>query len=651
MTTECRSEPLADTGGHVEGAVTLSSHLSLASLIVRESVQNSWDARDALRQGKPVKWAADGRTLTFDEMKALRPFLPRAELGGFSSGDDETVGLLQPSSVVGNDRRQLDVLIISDRRTVGLCGPSRSGRAWQAVRFGEPWDDGMQRFAYFIRNTGRRRTDIGRGAGGSFGVGKTVLWRASRCGTVVVHTRTTDEQGEPVDRAMGVVHGQAFDDDTLQFTGRHFVGRPAEDSQTLIEPVTGADATDLVSALELLPHDSPGFGTSIIIIAPRFVGDGLSAMNRIRDAVRWQVWPKYTRGLKQDRADMEVSASWQGQDIPIADPDEDYEIAPYAGALREAVLGRARRSSGDITLDHEVKCGNPKRHLGWVRLREETRENALHESFGSASSEDASADAVVDPESEVEPPVPFETPFGHVALIRRAPLLLVKYLDVPGSDDAAKASYVGVFLSADDPAVESALTSAEPPAHDDWLHEQVQVEHRSDYRRRFAKRAVEEIRAALQRFGKGLRPPAPMGGAQQVSAVISRGLLRGGRGGRHRSRSRSGSGGGGGPTVTLRPLTTRTRDGVTTHRLEAVVNGLTGSVRLTASVAGRDSAGSVNVSEHVQLHWEGRQGSDSRDVLDTQLGSGGVVPTDLIIIADTQLRLRPHLKVESIEDA
>ena len=85
-----------------------------------------------------------------------------------------------------------------------------------------------------------------------------------------------------------------------------------------------------------------------------------------------------------------------------------------------------------------------------------------------------------------------------MALIRREPLLLVRYEPIGGPDDAA--TDVGVFLSADDPEVEEALTKAEPPAHDDWIHKIVPKEHTRDHRRTFAKRTIEEIKRARMAF-------------------------------------------------------------------------------------------------------------------------------------------------------
>ena len=56
-------------GGRIEGASPLSGRLGLSTLLVREAVQNSWDARDDNRGGKPVDFRIDGWDLDGDELE------------------------------------------------------------------------------------------------------------------------------------------------------------------------------------------------------------------------------------------------------------------------------------------------------------------------------------------------------------------------------------------------------------------------------------------------------------------------------------------------------------------------------------------------------------------------------------------------------
>ena len=172
---EVRSEPVSDQGGRREGTRDLTADLAPAELLVRETVQNSWDARlpDEERTG-PVDYLLHGRTLSDDQCELLRRLLPVEDRMGFASHDlmEHPRATLSAGSV--------DVLLVGDRGTLGLCGPTRGS---------EPrgTDARGHRFVDFIRNSGRLPDTVGGGDGGSYGLGKSVLWDSSRCGTVLVH--------------------------------------------------------------------------------------------------------------------------------------------------------------------------------------------------------------------------------------------------------------------------------------------------------------------------------------------------------------------------------------------------------------------------------------------------------------------------------
>ena len=206
------SERISDGGGRLEGLSPLAGRLDLSTLLVREAVQNSWDARDDQRGEEPVHFAIDGWDLDGDRLEQLRELVPVEDLYrnafGRNSDKDEGHGVLHPRIALA--RPTLRILVISDRNTVGLCGPNRSGTAWNPIRHGEPLERGQQRFANFVRNMGRAASNTGAGDGGAYGVGKSSLWMASECGTILIHSRTTNEKGKPVERFIGSIHGEYF---------------------------------------------------------------------------------------------------------------------------------------------------------------------------------------------------------------------------------------------------------------------------------------------------------------------------------------------------------------------------------------------------------------------------------------------------------
>lgn len=643
------SERMPANGGQIQGASPLTAHLGLSTLLVRESVQNSWDARDDSRDGAPVLFEINGWDLHTDELDHLRSLLPVKRLEGFErkSKAADMRGLLHPNSVHSGD--SVKVLVISDRNTVGLCGPSRSGQQWDPVREGIPLPRGQQRFANFVRNMGRATSDTGSGDGGAYGVGKSALWMMSDCGTILIHSRTTDEHGEPVERFIGSVHGEHFFSDKHEFTGRHFIGRKGNEG--VIEPLVGAQAAAAARGLPLPDYEFEGRatdGTSIVIIAPRLQFEWRTEMERIRDAVRWHVWPKRVPEARGPSLgpDMEIRLGWNNNPVDLPMPLADPEIRPYAKALLDCARQRKETEPGR---DTEAICLRPLKVLGTVKFRRGgiKDDNAFHLTLTETAIRGA-APAGLEPEMiDAEPAVGFAAPWGQIALIRREPLLLVRYEPIGGPDDAA--TEVGVFLSSDDPDVERALTKAEPAAHDDWIYQIVPKENNNDYRRTFARRTLEEIKKAKKALLESYRSSGTGdlgGGEQEVSRVISEGLF-GGLGGSVKPKKVVEGGVGGaskqGPKLTF--VRTDQDGDSTVHQLEVScpwVGGIPETVKLQVDGVGYDNSGTMQVADLVSFLWITMDGVETSgpSVVATV---DDKTPLSLIVTVRGSIRFRPKV--------
>lgn len=644
-----QSEPMPASGGQIEGNSPLKGNLDLISLLVRECVQNSWDARDDSRGDVPVHFSIDAWDLDANEVNRLKTLLPVTDLAddGFGQGVDH------PRSIL--DRSALRVLVISDRNTVGLCGPTRSGTQWEPIRDGRPLDRGQPRFANFVRNTGRAVRNIGGGDGGAYGVGKSALWMASKCGTILIHTRTTDESGEPVERFIGSVHGHDFAVEKKEYTGRHFIGVNVADQDhgSIVEPLTGAGAALAASMLKIPSYEIDGEatdGTSILIVDPRLSLDWTQECRRIADAIRWHVWPKRVPGLRGDGscADMNIALRLNGKTLDLPAPLDDYEIRHYAIALQHSATGRV--TLDEPGLDLTLKCRRPQKDLGSLKFRRagDSDKNVFHVTT-TRSQLSSSADPEESFEPDAEPVIEFDKPWGQIALIRREPLLLVRYEPIGGNTEAS--GYVGVFLSADDPEVEDALTKAEPPAHNDWDYRNVQRESKTDHRPTFAKRTMEELKAAratfLGRFA-ATTGTVEVRGEQAVSAAISEGLFKG-KGGKQ-----GGSGGGGGsggsrkPRAELRLIDSRADSEFSVHELEITLTDIgpdpfAGVLRAHAPAF--DSAGRIDADSDVTFRWlpPGADAIDHPEIPTTV--SDGMTLT-LLVSVKGNLRVRPGVIVE-----
>lgn len=659
-----RSEPMPESGGVIEGSSPLTAPLGLHSLLIRESVQNSWDARDDDRADRPVTFRIDAWDLDGGSLQNLRSLMPVDHLAGFERSESEDRGIVHPAdSLAGHSVR---VLVVSDRDTVGLCGPTSSGTAWEPIRHGRPLKRGQPRFANFVRNQGRAKADTGHGEGGAFGIGKSVLWLASRCGTILTHSRTTDADGAPIERFIGVVHGNYFTSEKRAYTGRHFIGRADPKTPDLVQPITGAAAAEARRRLPIPSYEvggEPVSGTSIVVVDPRFTDDWNTELLRLRDAIRWQVWPKLVAGVRVPSAgpDMAVELRWNNNVVEVPDPTEDPEIAPYATTLLDCARDRSV-TADEAARDHDIECRRPKRHLGTLKFRTagSADENAFHltlEPPGTDGDDGTDDDAV----SHADPVIPFTSPWGQIALVRREPLLLVRYEPIAtrGSvprDDAAVE--VGVFLSASDDVVEAALTRAEPPAHDDWISEQIRPEGPQDRSKTFVKVTMQRIRDARARFLKhlgGSRPGHVGGPEQEFSSRISKQLLadHGGLGGRGRPNRKKPPGDRGGrstrPSVALRLVTSRVQGANVVHELALAPVSVPlgdGSVVLRAGGRAHDDTGSMPLTSAEHYRWTRPSG---------EVVEGPEISTEVEAIPDLALeveltrdvRFRPHVEVQT----
>ncbi|WP_327729516.1 hypothetical protein OG250_27280 [Streptomyces sp. NBC_00487] len=302
------SEPYAPGGGGTaEGALKNldGTELDPLTLLVRESAQNSWDARTG---DGPVDYRVELRTLGPSEAPVWRDL--------FAAGAPQLRHLKLRASLA---RPALRILIVTDTGTRGLGGPTRADVAVP----------GQSDFASFVRKTGSSSKVSGRG--GTYGFGKAVFHLLSAAHTVVVHTRCrVDDRLET--RLIGWAVHESYtvegDDRTKTFTGRHFWGRVRHG---YVEPLVGAEADEVAGSLGLDSLPDGETGTSVAILDPVFGDrDDAEAMRWIVDAMVWNLWPKMLP--EGGDAPMRFSASHEGRNVPVPRPSEVPHLRPFVWA-------------------------------------------------------------------------------------------------------------------------------------------------------------------------------------------------------------------------------------------------------------------------------------------------------------------------------
>jgi hypothetical protein len=426
------------------------------TVLIRETAQNSWDAR---LPRATVRFSMDGFTLDDDQWNALA-----YEVYGEVPQD----GL--PLIWEAFEKESLDVLVISDRGTRGLGGPTRADQP----------TDGPTDYVDLLMNVGVGGHELG---GGTYGFGKTIAYVVSNARTIVVHSRTSNGLAKPQTRLIASAIGDEFVRSRKRYTGRHWWGREKGGAP---EPLTGRTAEKLARAIGFPGFDDDETGTSIMVVDPNFGDrDQCDAMSFLADAITWNLWPKIVR--HRGRIPMSFSVTWNGEQVPVAHPDDVPPLHGFAQAL-EAVRAHDEPFKREDGLELiEIRAQRPNRRLGKLALYTfVTKPRPLPRRAPDGD----------EGEEEFEPlnAAAFTGNAHHVALMR-APELVVRYVAGPELPDTT-VEWGGVFIC--DRDLDPAFAASEPPTHDDW--QPLLVAEKRD--RRVVSVALREIRdAARSRIG------------------------------------------------------------------------------------------------------------------------------------------------------
>ncbi|MER8028508.1 hypothetical protein ABTZ78_05980 [Streptomyces bauhiniae] len=385
--------------------------LDLLTILVRESAQNSWDARLA-QSDDPVDYRIDMWTVGPAHSAAWRELLLAGAPGVDRFPLRETL-----------NRSSIRVLAVSDRGTRGLGGPTRADDA-----VGPDRD-----FVSFIRNIGEPRdTALG---GGTYGFGKGIFYLLSQPGTVLVHSRCRTANGTYETRLIGCALWQSYvaseGRGRRRYTGRHWWGNV---SDQVVEPLVNDEADAAAHRLGLRPFGPQETGTTVLVVDPNLEGlEAAEAADYLCDTIAWHLWPKMIEVAGKQPA-MRFTVTCDGVRHPVPDPRDTRPLNMFVEAY-ERMAGPDGSS---------LECFKPKRHLGRLGLVKRI----------VPALEPTRASRMMDIEDLIH----------HVCLMRPAELV-VTYHAGP-KPPSTNQGYAGVFRA--DEAMDDVYAKAEPPTHDAW---------------------------------------------------------------------------------------------------------------------------------------------------------------------------------------
>ncbi|MDW4908031.1 hypothetical protein RB628_22460 [Streptomyces sp. ADMS] len=442
--------------------------LDLLTILVRESAQNSWDARLS-SSSDPVDFRIDMRTVGPAHSGAWRELL----LDG-APDNAENFPLRDTLR-----RGQIRFLAVSDRGTRGLGGPTRADDAAGTDRD----------FVSFIRNIGEPR-DVALG-GGTYGFGKGIFYLLSKSGTVLVHSRCRTALGGLETRLIGCTLWKSYKATEprgdRRYTGRHWWG---DTSGEVVEPLVGQQAETTAQRLGLRPFGPDETGTAVVVIDPNL--DDLApneAANYLAETITWHLWPKMISVGNKSPA-MRFSVACDGIEHPVPDPQEIRPLNMFVSAYE------AMTDSAGIDLE----CRRPRRHLGRLGLVKRIMPPL----------EPTRASRILDIENLVH----------HVCLMRPAELV-VTYRPGP-KPPSENQGYAGVFRA--DVSMDEIYAKAEPPTHDAWNPQSLEKPESTYVQTTFSR--INEALDSLLSLGGVARPGASNVALGAASSMFS-GLVGG----------------------------------------------------------------------------------------------------------------------------
>lgn len=425
-------------------------------LVLREAVQNSWDARRRRANGA-LRFAVRVRTLDAKEETAFRKIFDQ----------NDSLEPFRKNSLAKQlqSKAKIRVLELADFGTVGLSGAPRPDLPNNGVE---------SRFVNFFFDFGRSHEESG--DGGTYGFGRSSLYTSGKASLILADSLV--EEGSGVERrVMACRIGESFEVTSGwnkgRYSGRHFWGREKSD---VAQPLLGSAAASVAEKLGLPSRSSTAHtGTTILIPWPvEDFNDGAE----ITRMLLHHLWPKMVPSTAHPTIAFEVEVD--GKKFPMTDPATTDEYRLFVQALK---MARTRKAGGGAITIETIR---PRQITGYLGV--------------TAGIVNAPAPAAIQSDDDEESDEVRESPLNQVALMRPSELV-VRYLPVPGTELLDK-SWAGVFICDDDDEVRTSFARAEPPAHDDWIANRVGEKRQKYFVRKTVQTLLPEaVREALG-FGK-----------------------------------------------------------------------------------------------------------------------------------------------------
>ena len=421
------------------------------SQFVRETAQNSWDARRDKDSKDDVHYSISIGAFTSAQSKTISTSI--------FTGDKKAAELITQLKEKTEEGKPF--VIVRDIGTAGLAGPTEADVGGK-----------KRNFVSFVRNIGQ--DSHANNDGGGFGFGKSVFFRFSGAKTLITFSHTVDEDEKPVSRLMGMtLNRDCFEQHHC--TGRHWWGvKPSSAKTEFNQPLTGDQADALAAAIGFQPFGKNETGTAVMIIDPVFqsmdkegnpasTSQGRATLaEAFRESLVAWYWPRLM-GSGEQNGKLVCQIHHDGKTIKLPNSIDECPFKYYAFAFEQLQQKIADPSfiPDPQTYLKEVRWKDESYgYLAIFKTNKEERPTFVTESLvfnhPIASLLWSTGDA---------PAIS-----NHVALIR-GPGQVIRYAEMASCARPSQEYGAVFFLHPTGPKAEeikSEVKNSEPAAHDEW---------------------------------------------------------------------------------------------------------------------------------------------------------------------------------------
>ena len=430
-----------------------TSALSRLELLVRETLQNSWDARDD-------DWTPAYGVRVYRMDHVVKQMLR----------ENVFTELPESLSDLADCLRSPDVhaIEIFDRGTVGLNGPFRAS---EVARNGE-----KNNFNSFVFDIGSTKSS-GR-SGGTFGFGKTASFEVSNAHSVVYWSRCLTQDDEVEHRLIACALHDEYEEGNARFTGAHWWGDPDDDD---IVPLRGEAAAAMGEEIFRThfgdtEEGDPETGTSILILDPVItvgIDDDLDArvpvrtdehsealIQQVSDAVAHSAWPKVVPNGEESRP-MIVELYENRAEKPVV----DLALSQYGHFA--SGLNSIRQLQGQLKEDYSVSLpfGAVRSQSFPITLSPRGAMRTKKEEMFGGRTDNTIGHLFLIESAELDTQVASSVPKNVICMMRSEAELVVNYNPVVETESGIL-QWHGVFKPT--PECDRHFAASEPPTHDRW---------------------------------------------------------------------------------------------------------------------------------------------------------------------------------------